>query len=86
MVCIYGRQVNLWYNSTSTPYSPAVKKLDQRVSELEDDVAWLEEYVFDWNEAVETYIYAFKRVVEEKLDVSFDSYLEMVSKEDNDGL
>lgn len=66
--------------------APAVRKLDKRVSELEDDFADFEEYVYEWNEAVETYLYAFRRVVSEKLDVSFESYLELVGEEDSDGL
>lgn len=66
--------------------APAVRKLDKRVSVLEEDFMDFEEYVYDWNEAVETYLYAFRRIVSEKVDVSFESYLELVGEEDSDGL
>lgn len=50
--------------------------------ELDD----FEKYVYQWYEAVETYQYAIRRVFEEKDDVSFDSSLELVGEEDEDGL
>ena len=56
--------------------APAVKKLDKRVAELETDMTDLEEYMYEWHESAETYLRALRRVVEEKLDVSFQSYLQ----------
>lgn len=55
-----------------------MRRLDERMSELESEFVELEEYVYEWNEAIETYVYAFRRIVEEKLDASFESYLELV--------
>lgn len=62
--------------------SPAVRGLDERVASLEADFADFEEYVYQWNEAVETYLYAIRRVFEERDGVTFDSYLELASESD----
>lgn len=56
--------------------APAVKKLDKRVGELETDMLDLEEYMYEWHESAETYLRALRQVVEDKLGVSLQSYLE----------
>jgi len=56
--------------------APAVKTLDKRVAELETDMTDLEEYMYEWHESAETYLRALRRVVEDKLGVSLQSYLE----------
>lgn len=58
--------------------APAVKTIESRVATLEDDLADVEEYMYDWHEAAETYMRALRRVVEEELDVSLQSYMEAV--------
>jgi len=56
--------------------APAVKKLEKRVGELETDMLDLEEYMYEWHESAETYLRALRQVVEDKLGVSLQSYLE----------
>jgi DNA-binding Lrp family transcriptional regulator len=65
--------------------APAVKTIEKRVAVLEEDVADIEDYVYEWNEAAETYLRALRKVVEEKLDVSLTSYLQSVEAEDGNG-
>lgn len=57
---------------------------DDEVAARRADVTDLEEYVYEWNEAVETYLYALRRIVEEQLDVSFDAYLREVGDEESE--
>lgn len=56
--------------------APAVKTIEKRVAVLEEDMVDLEEYMYEWHEAAETYMRALRRVVEDKLGVSLQSYLE----------
>lgn len=56
--------------------APAVKTLEKRVGELEEDMSDLEEYMYEWNEAVEAYMRALRRVVEDEMGVSLQSYFE----------
>ena len=56
--------------------APAVKTLEKRVGELETDMIDLEEYMYEWHESAETYLRALRRVVEDKLGVSLQSYLQ----------
>jgi hypothetical protein len=62
--------------------APAVKTIESRVATLEEDLADVEEYMYDWHEAAEVYMRALRRVVEEELDVSLQTYLEEVKAED----
>jgi len=53
-----------------------VKTLRERVSDVEDDLADFEKYVYEWHESAETYLRALRKVVEGKLSVSLKSYLQ----------
>jgi len=64
-----------WVTPRQVAEAPAVKKLDKRVAELETDVTDLEDYMHEWHESAETYLRAFRRVIEDKLNVSLKSYL-----------
>lgn len=52
---------------------------NEEVEELRADFADFEEYVYEWNEAVETYLYALRDVVERELGVDLDEEMETVS-------
>jgi len=52
---------------------------EEEVEELREDFADFEEYVYEWNEAVETYLYALRDVVERELDVDLDEEMETIS-------
>lgn len=60
---------------------------DQMADQLEniEGVLWaLEEYTYEWTGTAETYLLALRRVAEEKLDVSMESYIEAVEAEGAD--
>ncbi|MHB9286444.1 hypothetical protein ACKVMT_05330 [Halobacteriales archaeon Cl-PHB] len=71
-------------DAESVAEAPAVRRLDERLTTLEDDFFDHEEFVFEWMGAVETYMKAFRRVVEEKLGVSMDSYIDAVEAEEDE--
>lgn len=65
-----------------------ISSLKQRVSQLEDrdetieaSVSELDEFVTEWTEAGETYLLALGKVLEEKLDIPMESYLDTVTEE-----
>lgn len=64
--------------------APAVKTIEKRLGALEKDVSDLESYVYDWTEAAETYIKAFRRFIKEKFDTSLNSYLQAVEAEEQE--
>jgi archaellum component FlaC len=54
--------------------APAVKTIESRLGELEDEVDELESYVFEFSEAVETQLYAMQQAMEENMNISLAAY------------
>lgn len=55
-----------------------------RFERLEDDFSVLEEYVYGWTQAAETDLLAIRRILEEKLGISMESYLDAAEAEGPD--
>lgn len=72
-------------NAEGVAEAPAVRRLDERLSRVEDDLFDLEGYVYEWTENAESYLLALRRVAEEKLGVSMDSYIGTVEADGEEG-
>jgi len=67
--------------ATTVAEASAVKRLDERVTRLDEELIEVEDYVYEWTATAESYLKALARVVGEKLGVSLDSYIETVEAE-----
>jgi uncharacterized protein YutD len=56
---------------------------DEVRREIEQNVADLEDYIYEWTETAETYLLAMRRVIEDELEVDMSGYFQQAEEESN---